>query len=222
MFDLDAAVRGWRAGFARERSFTNADLDELEDHLRAAYEVELHLDPGLAPAAAFEQARSVLGEPRALRGEFAKVEGRAWRWLLRAGWAAFALSWLLPVHRFGTNLLEWDLRAGLFPGVEALLVALTPGGGPFPVMSALTNVAMAATFWRISDAGRDRLTALGGLLLAAVVLNLWWVAAWADSPADLLAGYWAWTASFGTAGSGLLLRARTLPEPAPRDALAAP
>ena len=220
MFDLDAAVGAWRARFARDRSFSTFDLDELEDHLRAAYEVELHLDPGLAPAAAFEQARSVLGEPEDLAGEFAKVGGKLWRWLLRAGWAVFAVSWLLPVHRFGNTLLDMEWKDGVLPGAEALLLGLTGLGGPVGVMSALTNLAMAATFWRISDAGRHRVAAMAALLLAGVVLNLSWVV-WADQPSDLLAGYWAWTASFGVAGAGLLLRARALPEPSPRDLLAA-
>lgn len=221
MFDLDGAVRAWRTRFARDRSFSTLDLDELEDHLRAAYEVELHLNPDLAPAVAFEQARSVLGEPEDLAGEFDKVGGRAWRWLLRAGWAVFGVAWLLPVHRFGNTLLDMEWKDGVLPGVEALLLALTGLGGPLGVMSGLTNLAMAATFWRIADAGRAWVTRLTGLLLASAVLNLWWVV-WADTPSDLLAGYWAWTTSFAVAGAGLLLRARSLPEPAQRDLLAAP
>ena len=221
MFDLDAALGAWRTAFARDRGFSTTDLDELEDHLRAAYEVELHLDPGLAPARAFDQARSVLGAPEELSGEYAKVAGKAWRWLLRAGWATFALAWFLPVHRFGNTLLEFEWKEGLLPGVEAFLLALTPGGGPIPVLSALTNLAMATTFWRIGDAGRQRAGALAGLLLASVVLNLWWVVVFADQPSDLLAGYWAWTASFGIVGAGLALRARALPDPGSPDLLAA-
>ena len=221
MFDLDAAAGAWRTRFARDRSFSTADLDELEDHLRAAYDVELHLDPGLAPARAFEQARSVLGAPEELSGEYAKVAGKAWRWLLRVGWGTFALAWFLPVHRFGNTLVEFEWKEGLLPGVEAFLLALTPGGGPIPVLSALTNLAMATTFWRIGDAGRQRVGALAGLLLASVVLNLWWVMVWADQPSDLLAGYWAWTASFGVVGAGLALRARALPDPGSPDLLTA-
>jgi hypothetical protein len=213
VFDLDAALGAWRTAFARDRGFSTADLDELEDHLRAAYEVELHLDPGLAPARAFAQARSLLGAPEELSGEFAKVAGKAWRWLLRAGWATFAVSWLLPVHHFGITLSEFSLKKGLFPGVEAFLLALTPGGGPVPVMSALTNLAMATTFWRIGDAGRQRVGVLAGLLFASVVLNLWWAVVWADQPSELLAGYWAWTASFGIVGAGLALRAHALLAP---------
>jgi hypothetical protein len=131
------------------------------------------------------------------------------------------VSWFLPVHRFGTTLLEFDVKAGLLPGIEALLVALTGGGGPVGVASALTNLLMAATFWRIPDAGRHRVGALAALLLASVVLNLWWLVS-ADYTGELLAGYWAWTASFGVAGAGLALRARALPESPSRDLIVAP
>jgi len=221
VFDLDQAVGGWRTGFARNRSFSTHDLDELEDHLRAAYEVELWLDPRLAPAQAFERARSGLGTPADLSGEFAKVGGKAWRRLLGVGWAMFALAWLLPVHRYGITLTDFNLEGLLLPGLEALWVALTNGGGPLGVLSGLTNLAMAATFWRMQDAGRNRVTALAAMLLGSVVLDLWWLVE-VDHVGDLLAGYYAWTASFGVSGAGLALRARALPESESRDLIVAP
>lgn len=221
MFDLDAAVVGWRLTFARKRSFEATDLDELEDHLRAAYEVELHLNPDMAPATAFAQARAVLGTSDDVYGEFAKVEGKTWRTLLTAGWVMFAVSWLLPVHRYGITLSELDWHEGLLPGMQAFLVAFNEGDDPVGVLSALTNFLMAATFWRIAEAGRHRIAVSAALLLASVTLNLWWLVA-ADPWSDLLTGYYAWTASFGVVGSGLLLRARALPGPAPRDLIAAP
>lgn len=218
MFDFDAAVRDWRTRFASARAFSTTDLDELEDHLRAAYEVELHLNPALVPAEAFEQARAVIGEPTDLSGEFAKVEGKLWRRLLTAGWVMFAVSWFLPVHRYGMDLPE--LKGLVLPGIEALWVALTNGGGPVRVLSALTNLLMAATFWRIRDAGHHRVGVLAGLVLGSVVLNLCWLFL-VDEPSDLLAGYYAWTASFGVVGTALALRARALPDPQPRDLIAA-
>ena len=220
MFDLDGALRGWRAAFVRDRSFAVSDLDELEDHLRAAYEVELYLDPRLVPAEAFERARAGLGAPADLSGEFAKVEGKAWRRLLTAGWVMFAVSWFLPVHHYGITLGQTDVHEGILPGFQAFLLALQGAGGPVGVLSALTNLAMAATFWRIRDAGRSRVAVLAALLLTSVALNLFWLF-WADQPSDLLAGYYAWTGSFGIVGSGLLLRARALPESPSRDLIVA-
>ncbi len=221
MFDLDAAMSAWRAGFARDRSFSANDLDELEDHLRAAYEVELHLDPDMAPVAAFEQARAVLGTRDDLSGEYAKVEGKAWRALLTSGWVMFAVSWFLPVHREGITLADLDWQEGFLPGIQAFLVALGEVDETLGVLSAFTNFLMAATFWRIADAGRHRVALSAALLLASVAPNLWWLAT-ADPWTDLLAGYWAWTASFGVAGVGLALRARALPASTSHDLILAP
>ncbi len=211
MFELDDAVRAWRTGFARERSFTTGDLDELEDHLRAAYELELHLDPGLAPSTAFAHACDTLGSAADLSGEFAKVEGKAWRRLVRTGWAVYALAFLLPVARYGITLGQGDFHDGLLPGIEALLLALKGAGGVTGIFSALTNLVMILTFGRISDAGRSRVGMLAALMLAATVLNLWWLVA-VDQVSDLYAGYYAWLASFELVGTGLALRARALPE----------
>jgi len=211
MFDLDGAVQGWRRSFARERAFNTADLDELEDHLRAAYELELHLEPGLAPARAFSHACESLGTAADLSGEFAKVEGRAWRRLVRTGWAVYALAFFLPVAKYGITLGQGNLREGLLPGIEAFLVALRGGGGIVGIASALTNLVMILTFRRISDAGRNVVGLLAALVLAATALNLWWLVA-VDQVSDLYAGYYAWLASFELVGTGLLLRARALPE----------
>jgi hypothetical protein len=211
MFDLDGAVQAWRRQFGRERSFATRDLDELEDHLRAAYEVELDLSPGLAPARAFAHACETLGTVDTLSREFAKVEGRAWRRLLRAGWLVYALAFFLPVARYGISLREVNLHEGLLPGVEAFLLALKGAGGVVGILSALTNFVMITTFRRISDAGHDRVWLLTVLMLVAMVLNLWWLFE-VDHVSDLYAGYYAWLASFGIAGAGLAMRARALPE----------
>jgi hypothetical protein len=210
MFDLDDAVREWRREFRRERAFSTRDLDELEDHLRAAYEVELHLNPGLAPARAFTEACEVLGTPETLSGEFAKVEGKAWRRLLRLGWVAYAVAYFLPVVRYGHTFKDIFIHGDL-PGFEAVWLALTGAGGVVGILSALTNAAMLATLWKISDAGRNRTWLLTVLMMSATILNLCWLFI-VDTPADLFAGYYTWLASFGVAGAGLALRARSLPE----------
>jgi hypothetical protein len=211
MFDLDDAVHAWRREFARERSFATSDLDELEDHLRAAYEVELDLNPGLVPSRAFAHACETLGAPTALSGEFAKVEGKGWRRLLRAGWLVYAIAFFLPVARNGITLGEMNLHEGLLPGIEAFLLAFRGAGGVVGIFSALTNVVMLMTFRRISDAGRDRVWLLTALMLTATVLNLWWLFE-VDHVSELYAGYYAWLASFGITGTALAMRARALPE----------
>lgn len=210
MFDLDGAVREWRRGFARERAFTTCDLDELEDHLRAAYEVELDLNPALAPRDAFHYARTLMGSSEVLSAEFEKVEGRAWRRLLTAGWVVFAISFFLPVARDGITLGQLDVGEGLLPGVQALLLAMAGWGGAVGVASGLTNLVMAATWWRVSDAGRGRIRLLAWLATLAATINLCWFFL-GDYHPDLLAGYYAWLSSFGITAAGLWTRARELP-----------
>lgn len=211
MFDLDTAVLRWRRAFAGERSFSTDDLDELEDHLRAAYELELELSPGLAPARAFSHAVESLGGADTLSAEFAKVAGGWWRRLLRAGRLAYGLSFLLPVARYGITLPALDFHEGGLPGIQAFLVALR-SGDPVAIASALTNAAMLVTFWRMEDAGRRRVALLAALLGACALLNLSWLAL-ARPASDLLAGYYAWLASFAVTSGALALRARTLPPP---------
>lgn len=209
MFDLDGAVREWRREFANERSFSRHDLDELEDHLRAAYEVELVLNPAAAPARAFAGACETLGTAGALSEEFAKVGGRTWRRVLNAGWLLFAVSFFLPVARHGIRLVG-NFGDGLLPGIQALILAVGGFAGTLGVASGLTNLVMAATFWRIGDAGRIRVRVLALLMTLAVVLNLCWLVL-GDDPSGLYAGYFAWLGSFGVVGTGLWLRSRLLP-----------
>ena len=96
MFDLEKELRRWREREERGSSLSARDLDELEDHLRAWIDLELQLNPKLAPARAFKVARDELGEPAAVSREFAKAGKPRWRRLLVAGWALFGVSFLLP------------------------------------------------------------------------------------------------------------------------------
>lgn len=221
MFDLDRAVVSWRREFGRERSFSTDDLDELEDHLRAAYELELELSPALAPARAFSHALESLGRAETLSAEFTKVGGGWWRRLLRVGHLAYGVSFLLPVARYGITLPAMSWHDGGLPGIQAFLVALT-SGDPLPMVSALTNVIMLATFWRMRDARRRRTSLLAALLAACAALNLSWLLLPDFSPSSLFAGYYVWLTSFALTGGGLALRARALPADAARERALAP
>jgi len=134
----------------------------------------------------------------------------------------YVLAFFLPVAKYGITLGQGNLREGLLPGIQAFLVALRGSDDVVGIASALTNLVMILTFRRISDAGRHLVGLLAALVLAAMVLNLWWLVAM-DQVSDLYAGYWAWIASFELVGTGLLLRARALPEaPTSEDVVAVP
>ena len=205
MFDLDRAVLAWRRDYARERSFTTSDLDELEDHVRVAYEVELELNPALPPARAFAHACETLGTARALSGEFAKVEGRWWRRLLHFSWATWGISFFLPVARNGITLAHPSLHDGGLPGINAILMS-GYAGGVLGVLSALTNLLMLFTFFHVGDAGRRRVRTLALLLMGAVLINLTWLVR-TQPLSDLYAGYYVWLESFGLAATALAMRA---------------
>lgn len=221
MFELDQAISRWRLDFHRRQALSSADLDELEDHLRAAYEVELMLAPALAPEHAFNLACESLGTPELIAREFSKVEGRAWRWLLRGGRVLFGLSFLLPVARYGITLGDLSFSDGLLPGVQAIILAIGGTGGPLGVLSGVTNLIILAAFGRIRNAGRRRVRLLAGLATFGVLLNLSWL--WLiGTRSDLFVGYYTWLSSFGLTASALWLRARALPADTPsrRPALA--
>lgn len=207
MFELDTEVRNWRTRLERGSSLSACELDELEDHLRARADLELELNPGLAPSRAFAIAREGLGQPMAISREFAKAGRPRWRRLLLAGWALYAASFLLPA---------WGIPGGIpsRPDVNATTYAyemLTqlPAGGQ--VMFLLTNLIMLLTLPALRRPRPSR--------------NLWW--AWlvgatgafpfgvgvlrvVDGGMGLYpyVGFWLWSASFLVVATALWRRKR--------------
>ena len=206
----------WRERQERTSSLSPRELDELEDHLRARVDLELELNTALAPAQAFAIARDELGEPTALSREFAKAGKPRWRRWLVAGWAMFAASFVLPVvdlFPMDRWVLGWE--AAIMP------FAIWSGGGhpetlgdAVGILSSLTNLLMLVTLLRLRGARPPRTRWLTGLVTGAAVLNLSWLAGWAEPGAgpllDMGIGYWAWVASFFCVAAGLWICARTL------------
>ena len=153
MFDLDMAVASWRKGLRRRSSLSPRELDELEDHLRAHFELELELNAALAPPRAFAIVRADLGEPAVLSREFAKARRPQWKRLLVAAWALFAVSFVLPA----VSEPIFDPSGGLVasvPGWDAFLSALSGMAGSLGLLSAYTNgLILVAGLWM----GRKRL-----------------------------------------------------------------
>lgn len=203
MFDLDEALRAWRTA-ARRHALSGSELDELEDHLHSAYLA--HVKRGSTPRRAFAEALRGLGPAHRISQEFRKLPGRAWRRLLRASWAMFAVAFFLPVVDGGITLLSPDLGEGLLPGFQAATLAFAEGG--WYALSALTNLVMLGSMWRPAHAGRRRTMVLCGTMIAAAVLN---AAIWLpEVGTDLRIGYFLWSGSFGLAAAGLLARLQRL------------
>jgi hypothetical protein len=78
-FDLNRAIKDWRAHVANSPAFRNENVDELESHLRDA--VSRWRAAGLSEEEAWTAAQRNLGEYEELEHEFAKINPpvRVWR-----------------------------------------------------------------------------------------------------------------------------------------------
>ncbi|HEY2949523.1 MAG TPA: permease prefix domain 1-containing protein [Micromonosporaceae bacterium] len=82
--DLETQVAEWRTYMRRHRAVDGADVDELEDHLRAT--VADLVEAGLRPDEAFLVAVKRIGNLDDLSREFARVHSeRLWKQLVLAG-----------------------------------------------------------------------------------------------------------------------------------------
>lgn len=192
MFEFEDEIRNWRTRVERSSSLSTRELDELEDHLRARVSLELDLNPALATDEAMAIATEGLGQPTAISREFAKAGRPRWRRLLLAGWAMYAVSFLLPAL---TN-----------PHTDATIY----GYGAF-AMLWLPNLIMLATlptFWRRQWARRAWtawvFAATGALPVGLGLLRI----ANGGMGWELGAGYWTWSASFAVVAFALWFRNR--------------
>ena len=121
----------------------------------------------------------------------------------------FVISFVLPLHASGITIFDTTIGDGVVPGVQAFLIALQGEAGPVGVLSALTNVLMVLTFWKLAGRGRRTITALAPVMIGAALLNGWWLLE-VNRVNELLIGYYLWWASFGFVATGLVMRARAL------------
>lgn len=213
-FDLDREVRRWRERQERTSSLAAAELDELEDHLRARVNLEMELMAVPSRRRAFARACDGIGESNALSREFAKAGTPRWRKVMIAGWTMFGASLVLPVVtpapagtvRYGFEVL-WTLGGLNLPTLPNLIVLLT--------VPTLRNARYLRSRWLA------RL--LAGLLGAAGIFALGFglvFSFWPEVITSGLAGYramfagglglgfWLWAGSLLPVAIALLLRAR--------------
>ena len=174
MFHLNEAVAAWRSRLAVQPDLQQADLDELEDHLReSAGELQA---AGLSDEEAFLLAARRLGDPDALAGEFAAADPNLRR-RLRLRWIVVGALAML-VLRYAS-----DIGAGFFVGGLGLVSVGPPLLG---VAAGLMRIAVfvigGVVIWRmLTDdrvAGRIRnLRFWSSGLVGAVVVALLLMAA---------------------------------------------
>lgn len=215
MFDLEKALLGWRESQEREASLAPCELDELEDHLRARFDLELELDAALAPATAFAMARHELGEAATLSKEFAKAGRSRWKRLMAAGWMLFAGSFFMPVMDLGWLgiyhgwELVWDVVSGAlsFKGLPDLLLM---------VPNALMLLTLATLRRPPSVLSRWLARLMAGVGTGGLGFGLYALA----GGASLEPGFLAWTAALMCAVTALRTRDREWESASPGEVAA--
>lgn len=209
MSDLDRQVRRWRKRQERRTSLSSRELDELEDHLRAHVDLDMALSPSLTPATAFVQATAAMGAPEKLSKEFARAGKPRWRWLVFAGWALFAVSFVLPAYTDHTTGVLF--KVGTVSGWDAFWTVLF-SDDRLGQLSAVTNLLVLGSLLILRTSWRGRGRRLSWLLGGAGALNLvYWpifLVTHGDPVSFLQPGYWVWAASFLCVAAGLWLRNR--------------
>ena len=218
MFDLDREVARWRERQERTSSLAAAELDELEDHLRARVNLEMELMAVPSRRRAFALACEGLGESAALSREFARAGAPRWREVMIAGWAMFGASLFLPVR-------VWSLHDVAQNGYEVSSDHVTDLS--LLVLPTLFFLLTIPTLWNGGYArGRwlRRLLEVTGLVFLAFGVGyfVWGDAMWTALLgidrltgfnvvyASLGLGFWLWTSSFFVAALALQLRAQHL------------
>ena len=215
VFDLDREVGRWRERQERTSSLAAAELDELEDHLRARVNLEMELMAVPSRRRAFALACEGLGESTALSREFAKAGTPRWRKVMIAGWAMFGASLVLPAHtlsppvgtvRYGYEVL-WTLSGFNLTTLPSVIVLLT--------IPTLRNARYLRSR-RLAGWLAGLLGVAGAFaLVVGVVLSFWpevIMSAVFGNPWALFGtlgpGFWLWAGSFFPVAIALLLRAR--------------
>ena len=102
MFDLEQAIAEWRRQMLAAGINSPVPLEELESHLRE--EVEMQVRSGASLEQAFEMAVQSIGQPAALKNEFARAAATKWTRLQRL---KGALSrWVGGPHQYADALTD--------------------------------------------------------------------------------------------------------------------
>ena len=133
MFDVENAIHAWKQKGQRAENVTQADMEELEEHLRES--ISHFVGKGLTEQEAFLVASIRLGEPAVLSDEYAKVNGSTV--LLRR------VHWMVFGYVGGIALASGI--SGLSSCIGALSAYLGYDGTPAGLAGAITGIATWAT-----------------------------------------------------------------------------
>ncbi len=132
MFDLNEAIRQWRAAMGAQPNIEAADLEEFEDHLRE--EVGNLEGQGLSQEEAFLVSSRRIGRPEDLNGEFAIADPARRR--------SFRLRWMIVG---ALSLMFLWLAADTFSSLGAGAWRFFPGY-PHPVFGVFGPGGVSGLF----------------------------------------------------------------------------
>jgi hypothetical protein len=194
MFNLDQAIKEWRAEMFAAGIKSPEPLDELESHLRD--EIAQQIQSRLGEQQAFEIGVQQIGQPEPIIMEFKENDGENWnRPFALIAWILFVISFFLPSYADGF-------------GWQCALLSLnswreTPFGSFFYFHLALLTLAnllvIASPFLLLSFSLRSRcLSWLRWSSLAALFLVWSFVVRFSASGGwkDLKIGCYVWSLSF--------------------------
>lgn len=246
MFELETEITTWRRKVERGSSLSPREVDELEDHLRARFDLELEMTPERSPSRVFSTVCDELGEAAALSKEFAKAGLRRWRSLLLAGWGMFAASFFLPISRtvlvdVGSLPADFVTSGRAYEHLWTLITVGFTSGDVFTtvwvtlwigVAVLLPNLPMFMTLPALLDSRQPGgrwlprvLGAIGVVHLAVAMTNIFrpFPVPYAEAAVGFeyaAAGFWLWSASFALAAAALWLRRRAWTSARPEEAIA--
>jgi len=166
MFNLEGAIDGWKHRVRQAESVTQANIDELEGHLREG--IAAFVAKGLTEEEAFLVASMRLGEEAVLSQEYGKVNGAAVR--------SRRIVWMLVGYVGGVALASGI--SGISACVGMLSAYLGFGGLPTGVAEVIAGFAggMMVIFWlclrtrRNDGAPEHDFTSAGWLAVLAAVM----------------------------------------------------
>ncbi len=147
MFELENAVTDWRAGLKNAGSCTNADIEELETHLREQIDHLLRCE--LTEEEAFLIASRRLGDTSTLTHEFQKINGGS-IFTRRLFWmVAGILTYLLTMSASSvvTQVCTTLASLGGMRGVSLVVVNIVA-----KFLSLGVALVLLYTFWRSRSA----------------------------------------------------------------------
>ena len=177
MFDLEKSMESWRASLPAEMLGRGEQVEELEQHLRDAFDERV--EAGDAPEAAWAAAVASMGATQQLASEFRKLDRAARVWI--PAWLAVGAMAFVVISVSLLVVLGSRFRG---PLLATHVVCVTTGYSAVFAVGFLAAVAVLSRAWFGWDGQQDRSMRLAGGLLAGLSVA-------ATAPGVILGAVWA-------------------------------